>query len=214
MGMELDAGEVVSTRVLTVPNLISFGRLCLLPVFLWLYLTGHYVAATVVLAVVGASDFLDGYVARRTGQVSVLGKLLDPVADRLVIVAVLVAFGAKHTVPWVLVAVIVARDVLVMVGFAILEKRGLPRLAVNRTGKRATASLFLGFALAAAAVVMKVAGSARVRSDAHPVHLVAVAVLSLGAVLYWAAGGLYAGEIRRQLQLRGPAGEARSRQTP
>lgn len=203
------AGESVSTRVLTIPNLISFARLCLLPVFLWLYLTGHYVAATVLLAIIGASDFADGYVARRTGQVSVLGKLLDPLADRLVIVTVLIAFGLKDTVPWLIVGVIVGRDLVVMVAFAVLEKRGLPRLPVNKTGKRATASIFLGFALAAAAVVMKVAGSSGLRSDAHAVRDAAIVVLALGAILYWTAGGLYAAEIRRQLQAQ-RAGRAQS----
>lgn len=200
------AGESVSTRVFTIPNLISFARLCLLPVFLWLYLTGHYVAATVLLAIVGASDFVDGYVARHTGQVSVLGKLLDPLADRLVIVAVLVAFGVKDTVPWVIVGVIVGRDLVVMIAFAILEKRGLPRLAVNKTGKRATASIFTGFALAAAAVVMKVAGSPTLRSDAHAVREAAIVVLVVGATLYWTAGWLYAAEVRRQFQARAAGG--------
>jgi cardiolipin synthase len=200
--MNGNAGGVVSTRVLTVPNLISFARLCLVPVFLGIYLAGRYVPALVILFVVGTSDWVDGFVARHTGQVSVLGKLLDPLADRVVIVAVLVAFAAKGTVPWWLAAVIAGRDVIVMAAFAVLEKRGLPRLAVNRVGKLATASIFTGLGLAAAGVVMSVSGVAELRADAHAMHIAGIVFLSAGAVLTWAAAALYAVEIRRELRAK------------
>jgi len=197
-----NAGEVVSTRVLTIPNLISFARLCLVPVFLGIYLAGRYLPAFVILFVVGTSDWVDGFVARRTGQVSVLGKLLDPLADRVVIVAVLVAFAARGTVPWWLAAVIVGRDLVVMAAFAVLEKRGLPRLAVNRVGKLATASIFTGLGFAAGGVLVHVSGVAGLRAAAGGLHAVGIGLLAAGAVLYWAAGGLYAIEIRRQLSAR------------
>lgn len=196
--------EAVSTAIWTIPNLISFARLCLLPVFLWVYLSGHYLAGVVILVVVGVSDFLDGFIARATGQVSVLGKLLDPLADRLVIISVLVAFGVKDTVPWLLVIFIVARDAIVMVAFAALERKGLPRLPVNKTGKRATASLFTGFGFAALSVLFKVSHAAGLRGDASGVRDVGLAFLILGAILYWVAGGLYAAEMRRQLAARPP----------
>ena len=204
-GVNDGAAEVVLNRVLTVPNAISFARLLLVPVFLWLYLAGSVLPAMIVLAVVGTSDWVDGFVARATGQVSVLGKLLDPLADRVVIVAVLVAYGAKGTVPWWLVGVIVARDVLIMASFAVLERRGIPRLAVNRTGKRATASLFTGMGVVSASVVMRVSGVATLRSDASGVRLAGLVLLGLGAVLYWAAAVLYAREARVLLRPK-PAG--------
>lgn len=204
-GVNDGAAEVVLNRVLTVPNAISFARLLLVPVFLWLYLAGSVLPAMIVLAVVGTSDWVDGFVARATGQVSVLGKLLDPLADRVVIVAVLVAYGAKGTVPWWLVGVIVARDVLIMASFAALERRGIPRLAVNRTGKRATASLFTGMGLVSVSVVMHVSGIATLRSDASGVRLAGLVLLGLGAVLYWAAAALYAREARVLLRPK-PAG--------
>jgi cardiolipin synthase len=194
--------EVVSNRILTIPNVISFVRLCLLPLFLWWYLGGHYLAGVVTLVVVGVSDFFDGFIARATGQVSALGKLLDPLADRLVIIAVLVAFGIEDTVPWILVGVIVGRDLVIIVAFALLERRGIPRLAVNRTGKRATAAIFAGFGLAALSVLFKVSHTAGLRGDAGGVRDAALAFLVLGAVLYWAAGGLYAAEARRQFAAR------------
>lgn len=190
--------EVVLDRVFTIPNLISFARLCLLPVFLVVYLQGHALAGTVILVVVGVSDFLDGFVARATGQVSNLGKLLDPLADRLVIIAVLIAFGAKGTVPWVLSGVIIARDVVIILAFLTLEKKGVPRLPVNKTGKRATAAIFVGFGLAALGAVMKASGVHGMRSGATGVHDAALAFLVLGAVLYWAAGYLYATVLRHQ----------------
>ncbi|HEY2667884.1 MAG TPA: CDP-alcohol phosphatidyltransferase family protein, partial [Actinomycetota bacterium] len=91
-GASGDDEEVVLNRVLTAPNLISFARLLLVPVFLLLYVAGRVLPAMVALVVVGTSDFVDGFVARATGQVSVLGKLLDPLADRIVIIAVLLAY--------------------------------------------------------------------------------------------------------------------------
>jgi cardiolipin synthase len=194
-----DAEEVVLHRVLTAPNAISFARLLLLPVFLWLYVIGRVLPAMIVLAVVGTSDFVDGFVARATGQVSVLGKLLDPLADRVVIIAVLVAYSIKGTVPWWLSSVIVARDVIIMVAFAVFEKRGLPRLPVNRTGKRATAALFTGMGVISISVVLKVSGVASLKSAASGTRAAGLVMLGAGAVLYWAAGFLYAQEIRRLL---------------
>jgi cardiolipin synthase len=197
-----DAGEVVLNRVLTAPNLISFARLLLVPVFIWLYVISRVLPAMIILTVVGASDFVDGFVARATGQVSVLGKLLDPLADRVVIIAVLVAYSIKGTVPWWLSSVIVVRDVIIMVAFAVFEKRGLPRLPVNRTGKRATAALFTGMGAISISVVMKVSGVATLKDSASGMRIIGLVLLALGAVLYWAAGLLYAKEIRRLLNER------------
>jgi cardiolipin synthase (CMP-forming) len=194
-----DPEEVVLHRILTAPNVISFARLLLVPVFLWLYIAGSVLPAMIILTVVGTSDFVDGFVARATGQVSVLGKLLDPLADRVVIIAVLVAYTIKGTVPWWLSSVIVARDVIIMVAFAVFEKQGLPRLAVNRTGKRATAALFTGMGAISISVVMKVSGVAALKSGASAIRMVGLVLLGAGAVLYWAAGFLYAREIRRLL---------------
>lgn len=199
-GVNEGAPEVVLNRVLTIPNAISFARLLLVPIFLWLYLVGRVLPAMIMLGVIGTSDWVDGFVARATGQVSVLGKLLDPLADRVVIVAVLVAYGAKGTVPWWLVGVIVARDLIIMASFAVLERRGVPRLPVNRTGKRATASLFSGMGLVSASVVMRVSGVATLRSDASGVRLAGLVVIGLGAVLYWAAAALYAMQARAAMR--------------
>src|SRR2546430_16021482 len=90
----------VSRRVLTVPNLISFARLLGVPLFLYLFLGPHaYAAAVVVLVVGGTSDWVDGYLARRLRQVSRLGELLDPAADRLYLLATLAALPIRPGVP-------------------------------------------------------------------------------------------------------------------
>lgn len=192
--------DQVSDRVLTVPNLISAARLAMIPILLWRFMTadtrGEFIAAFTLMAIIGASDWVDGFAARRLGQVSELGKLLDPVADRVAIIAVMAAFVLRDDglVPLWVAAAIVGRDVLVAVVFAILESRGYPRIAVNRTGKAATACIFAGMALVAAGLIL----------DPDPGMLArkaGVAVLGAGAFLYWAAGALYVGTIRRMLAM-------------
>src|SRR3954454_891691 len=97
-------------RVWTIPNMISFARLLGVPVFLYLFLgTSHTVAAVVVLAVGGSSDWVDGYLARRLHQESRLGELMDPLADRLYIFATLIAFTVKGVVPWAFFIALVLR---------------------------------------------------------------------------------------------------------
>src|SRR6266480_2033349 len=99
----------------------------------------------------------------------VVGRVLPAM---IVIIAVLVAYSIKGTVPWWLSSVIVARDVIIMVAFAVFEKRGLPRLPVNRTGKRATAALFTGMGAISISVVMKVSGVAALKSGANGMRIV------------------------------------------
>ncbi len=198
----------VSNRVLTVPNLISAARLLMVPVFVVIFLAERYILAFSLLAILGSTDWVDGFVARRTGQVSKLGKLLDPLADRIAIVAVVALFALTGTIPWVLAVVILGRDLIVAIAFAAFESRGLPRLAVNRTGKAATAFIYFGIAIAAASLMV---GETSVRARlgdaggtvADVAHQVAITLAVIGAVLYWVAAGLYASEARRMLRARG-----------
>ena len=181
-----------SDQIWTIPNLISAVRLLLVPAFIWAFLTGADVLGVVLLVVIGTTDWVDGFVARRFGQVSELGKLLDPLADRIAIVAVLVVFAMKGVLPLLLAGVLLLRDLLVAIVFPILEARGVERIPVNKTGKRATASIFVGLA----ALAVELASTGGIASVAHAAGL---AFLVLGAVLYWAATVLYVGEIRRRL---------------
>ena len=189
----IEEDDDVSTRVLTVPNLISFARLALIPIFFWLFVTRTNDAlAFALVVVVGSTDWVDGFVARRTGQVSVLGKILDPVADRVAIVAILLAFLFRGTIPIAVALVILVRDALVALVFPILEARGYPRIPVNFVGKAGTAAVYVGAGTAAASLVLQ----------SLAIHSAAIVLLWIGAGLYWVAGILYVGEIRKLVRAR------------
>src|SRR5580698_902806 len=99
----------VSSRILTIPNFLSLIRLGLVPVFLVFIIVGADFAALIVLVVSSVTDYVDGQVARRFNQVSRLGQLLDPAADRLFIFAALVGLAVRDVIPIWLVVVIVGR---------------------------------------------------------------------------------------------------------
>jgi cardiolipin synthase len=181
--VEHRAEPEASDRILTVPNILSFLRLALVPVFLVLLVEGEDLAALAVLALSGFTDFLDGYLARRLNQVSKLGQLLDPAADRLYILAALLGLGWRDLIPLWLVVVIIARDVMLIALAAWLAKIGHGAFPVNWVGKWATACLFVGLPL-----LMLAAAFPATAVVTQPVGLI---VAILGAVLYWWAGGLY-----------------------
>src|ERR1700738_1753418 len=109
-------------RVLTVPNVLSVIRLALVPVFLWLLLVEHADAwATGILMFTGASDWADGKIARLMNQSSRLGELLDPAVDRLYMVTVPIVLGVRGIIPWWIIAVLLARDVLLAAGVPLLR---------------------------------------------------------------------------------------------
>ncbi|MCI8469732.1 MAG: CDP-alcohol phosphatidyltransferase family protein [Eggerthellaceae bacterium] len=140
------APEEVTDRILTLPNVISLVRLCLVPLYLWLLLAGHDLAAAVTFGVAAGTDFLDGQIARRTHTVSKLGQLLDPTVDRvLMITGVLGVFLVGRLPLWIIV-VVVARDLLLLIGGAWLLKCRHIRIPVIYPGKFATTFLFVGFA--------------------------------------------------------------------
>ena len=184
---------VPSDRILTIPNLLSFLRLALVPVFLLLLIDGQDIAALVVLAVSGFTDFLDGFIARRFDQVTRLGQLLDPAADRLYILAAVLGLVMRELIPLWLVVAILARDVLLVVVAIVLVGGGHGALPVNRVGKLATACLFIGLP-----VLMLAAAVPAISPVAQPFGTV---VAILGGVLYWVAGLVYVRDtvrIRRQ----------------
>ena len=134
----------VHNGVLTVANAITAARLLGLPVFAWLVVgPGHYLRAFWVLAAVAATDWVDGYVARRFDQVTRIGQLLDPFIDRLLLATAAVCLLAAQLVPWWLALLVVGRDAVLLAGAAVVA-RGRPLVAVNRTGKFATACLLAG----------------------------------------------------------------------
>ncbi len=194
-----------SSRVVTVPNGISAARIALIPVFVWLVLDHDTTTAGVVLfAIVVATDWVDGMIARRTGQVSDVGKILDPVADRLAIAAGLIALVIRGIFPLWAAAAILVRDLAVLLVAAVVLVRRDVRVEVRWIGKLATFSLMaaipmvswgsLGLPLAAAATVG------------------GWAAYAVGIVEYYIAAFAYLGDIRRA-SYRGPgsAGVDRAR---
>lgn len=190
------AGEsagAVGSRIWTIPNILSMLRLALVPVFLVFIVRGDDVVALVVLVVASLTDLLDGYLARRLGQVTRLGQLLDPAADRLYIFAALIGLAARDLVPWWIVVLIVARDIFLLVLGVVLANHGYGPLPVHQLGKVATFALFfglpvimLGFAFPAVAPVSEPIGWA---------------ITLWGAFLYWWAGIIYAIETARVIRI-------------
>ncbi|GLI29102.1 CDP-diacylglycerol--glycerol-3-phosphate 3-phosphatidyltransferase [Agromyces rhizosphaerae] len=182
-----------ASRVWTIPNVLSMLRLALVPVFLALIIAGMDIAALVVLVVASLSDLLDGYLARRLGQVTRLGQLLDPAADRLYIFAALLGLAFRDLVPWWIVAVIIARDVGIVVLGIVLANHGYGPLPVHMLGKVATFALFFGLPV----ILLGVAFPA-VNAVAAPVGW---AITVWGAFLYWWAGVIYAIETSRVIHI-------------
>lgn len=137
----------LSTRIVTIPNMISFARILMVPVFAWLVFSRQDVAAVVLLVLAGGSDWLDGILARRLNQMSVLGQMIDPVADRLYIFVTLVGLAYRGFIPWWLVGIIVAREVILLLCHLLLASRGIGALQVHMAGKAATFALMYAFPL-------------------------------------------------------------------
>ncbi|MGK5441235.1 CDP-alcohol phosphatidyltransferase family protein [Micromonospora sp. URMC 105] len=183
-------GAAVGDRVLTLPNLISFVRLLGVPLFLYLFLVLEAdVAAIVVLAIGGTTDWVDGWIARRLGQVSRLGELLDPFADRLYILATLLAFTAREVVPWQFTAALLARELLLVGSLAVLRRHGYGPPPVHYVGKTAT------FLLLAAFPILLVATASE--SAATAVGAIGWGLAWWGLVLYWVAGAMYVVQAAR-----------------
>ncbi len=179
----MSSSDLASRRVLTWPNAISAVRLAAVPVFAWLAFAGYDLAALAVLAFSGATDWLDGVLARRLHQTSRLGELLDPAADRLFIVVTLVVLAVRDVVPWWLVGVIIGRDVLLAVVLVVLVARGSGPLPVHFVGKAGTFALLYAFPL-----LLLAQWSGSVGTVAG---VVGWAFAWWGIGLYWLAGGLY-----------------------
>jgi cardiolipin synthase (CMP-forming) len=180
-------------RVWTIPNAISAARLAGVPVFLWLVLgprtaTADYWAVG-LLIVAGASDWLDGKIARALNQGSRLGEVLDPAADRLYIAATIVALAVRGIIPWWLVAVLAVRELVVGGALAVLKRRaGFGTLRVSLVGKTATLCLLYAFPL--------------LFLGDHPgwggtlARIIGWAFAIWGTVLYWWAAALYLAQVR------------------
>ncbi len=182
------APALVIDRVWTVPNLLSFARLAGVPLFVYLLLGPQADGwAIAILMVAGVTDWADGKLARLLNQSSRLGALLDPAADRLYILATLIAFVIRDVVPIWVVAVILGRDVLVGISLLVLRRAGYEALQVNYVGKAATFNLLYAFPLLLLAI-----GDSAVADVVAPL---AYAFTAWGGVLYVISGVVYVRQV-------------------
>ncbi|MBM7804329.1 cardiolipin synthase [Geodermatophilus bullaregiensis] len=190
-------------RVWTVPNALSVLRLLGVPLFLWLLLGPEADGwAVVVLMVSGVTDWADGKLARVLGQSSRLGALLDPAADRLYIVATLIAFVLRDVVPPWLVAVLVGRELVLGVALLVLRRHGYPPLQVHYLGKAATFILLYAFPL-----LLLADGGGAWTGVVQPV---AWALTIWGSALYVLAGVLYVVQVLGLVRAERAAGPVRA----
>lgn len=187
-GSRPDLSTTADTNaVMTIPNLVSFVRLLLVAVFIWLVVIDRIAAAGWLLGIIGATDWIDGYLARRLGQVSEIGKVLDPVADRLAVAAAVIAGLVVGVLPAWFAWLLILREAAVAVGAAIVALRMKTKLDVRPIGKLATLLLYTA-----------VAGwYIGVGTPMQAVEIAALIVGVPGLVLYWLAAFQYAGDVLR-----------------
>ena len=198
--------ESQPAKVWTLPNILSMVRLAGVPVFLWLVLGPEWDGwALVLLMVAGFTDWLDGYLARKLDQRSTLGEILDPVADRLYILAVVVGLALREIIPWWMAVLLPLRDALLWGLVPFLRTRGYSALPVHFLGKAATANLLYAFPL-----LLLGDGEGTV---AQLAEVFGWAFAFWGIGLYWWAGVLYAWQVRKlmaDVERRAPAVDAGS----
>jgi cardiolipin synthase len=188
-----------SRRVLTVPNLLSLSRIVLIPVFVLLLLHhGTEAAGLLLLGFVVATDWVDGTIARRTGQVSELGKWLDPIADRVAIGAALITLVVRSAFPLWAALLILVRDGLILLAGTVLLARG-KRIDVRYIGKVATFSLMFGVPAVAWGNFGLPLGAA-----ARALGWISFAV---GIAEYYVAAVMYVSDFRMALASPGADGE-------
>ncbi|MGV9298199.1 MULTISPECIES: CDP-alcohol phosphatidyltransferase family protein [Amycolatopsis] len=182
-------------QALTVPNLLSLLRLAGVPVFLWLLLGPKEDGWALALLIFSAlTDWLDGKLARWLDQMSRLGQLLDPAADRLYILATLVAFLIRDIIPWWVVVPLVLRELVLGVCVMLLRRGGFAPPEVTYIGKGATFVLMYAFPF-----LLLTQGGSDVAAVARPI---AYAFMVWGGVLYVWSGALYVVQAARALRTR------------
>lgn len=171
----------------TIPNLLSLLRLGLVPVFLYLILADYPLLAFLVLALASFTDWLDGYLARKLNQVTRIGALLDPAADRLYIFATLIGLAITGAIPAWLPMVVIGRDLLLVFTIPVLASRNFGPLPVHFAGKAGTFALLYAFPLLLLADWWQAAS--------FTILPIAWAFALWGVGLYWYAGFLYLKQV-------------------
>lgn len=187
-----DVGEPGADRILTVPNAITALRLACVPVFVWLLFGAHrQVAAAIVLAVLGATDWVDGFVARRWHQVSTVGKVLDPTADRILVGTAVISVIVAGAVPVWFGVLTLVREVLVSGAVLLLAGLGAERIDVLWVGKAGTFGLMFAYP-----TFLLAHGHAGWQ---HPIEVIAWVAAVPALILAWIAAAAYIPLSRRAL---------------
>jgi cardiolipin synthase len=180
-------------RILTAPNVITMVRLLCIPIFLWLLFGAHrQTAAAVLLAALGATDWVDGFVARRYGQVSTFGKVLDPTADRILVGTAVISIMVYGAVPLWFGLATIAREVLVSAMVLLLASLGAARIDVLWVGKAGTFGLMFAYP-----TFLLGYGSAAWQ---EPIRVIGWVTGLVGLALAWWAAGSYIAPARRALR--------------
>lgn len=180
-------------RILTAPNVITMVRLLCIPLYLWLLFGAHHqIAAAVLLALLGATDWVDGFVARRYGQVSTFGKVLDPTADRILVGTAVISIMIYGAVPLWFGLATIAREVLVSAMVLLLASLGAARIDVLWVGKAGTFGLMFAYP-----TFLLGDGTAGWQ---EPIRIIAWVTGLIGLGLAWWAAGSYIGPARRALR--------------
>ncbi len=179
----LQVGRSASTALLTLPNVITFTRLCSVPLSVWLVMGHHFAQAFFLFLAAGLSDAIDGWLARRNGGGNSVGALLDPIADKVMLVTMYVTLAAVKVLPDWLAILVVFRDAVIVGGIVVLSLSGqsvlIRPLYVSKLNTAlqivlvAVSLLLSGFGLAAPALMLGL------------VWLVATTTLASGAAYVW-----------------------------
>ncbi len=181
-----------SRRIWTIPNVLSLLRLAGVPLFLyWVLVTEQDGRAILLLMAAGASDYFDGYLARRYDSFTRLGELLDPLADRLYIFATLLALVARDGLPIWWALALIGRDLALAGCLPVLRRHGYGPLPVHFLGKAATFNLLYAFPMLLAAL------PANDNLLAMVFRPLGWAFATWGSILYLWAGVLYVVQVRQ-----------------
>lgn len=197
MNWVIDMWKQVGQESINVPNLLTLTRILLIPVFVVLFATPdpqRSIIAAIVFVVAAVTDLLDGYLARRSGQVTKLGKLLDPIADKLLVLSALILLVNVDRVSALVAILIIAREVAVTGVRAIAATEGMI-IAAETTGKYKMALQVI------AIVLLVLEGTAL--SALGNLHLAGIVTLYLSLILGYVSGAQYVWSFWKQVATRG-----------
>ncbi|NGZ97847.1 MAG: CDP-diacylglycerol--glycerol-3-phosphate 3-phosphatidyltransferase [Nitrospira sp. WS110] len=197
MNRVLAAWRHIGAESINVPNVLTLARILLIPVFIILFVhptPDQSLAAAIVFAVAAVTDMLDGYIARRTGQVTKLGKLLDPIADKLLVLSALILLMNVERVSALVVLLIVGRELAVTGIRAIAAGEGMI-IPAETTGKYKMALQVVAIIL----LILEGTGLAALGN----MHLAGSFTLYLSLVFGYISGGQYVWSFWKQVVAKG-----------